>query len=65
LLLDYPTKENVELFKERKAQGLIPSNAKIGAGLAIHATRPQEEWTVDNFYIWTVGCVSVNYSEFL
>jgi murein L,D-transpeptidase YafK len=63
LLLDYPTKENVELFKERKAQGLIPSNAKIGAGIAIHATRPQEEWTVDNFYNWTDGCVSVKYSE--
>ncbi len=63
LLLDYPTEENVKLFKERKAKGLIPSNAKIGAGIAIHATRPQEEWTVDNFYNWTDGCVSVKYSE--
>ena len=63
LLLDYPTEENVKLFKERKAKGLIPANAKIGAGIAIHATRPQEEWTVDNFYNWTDGCVSVKYSE--
>ena len=63
LLLDYPTQDNIKLFKERKAQGIIPVNAKIGAGIAIHATRPQEEWTVDNFYNWTDGCVSVKYSE--
>ena len=63
MLLDYPTEENVKLFKERKAKGIIPANAKIGAGIAIHATRPQEEWTVDNFYNWTDGCVSVKYSE--
>ena len=43
LLLDYPTPENVKLFNERKSKGLIPANAKIGDGIAIHATRPQEE----------------------
>lgn len=63
LLLDYPTEENQQLFNERKAKGLIPKNAKIGNGIAIHATRPEEEWTVDNFYNWTDGCVSVKYSE--
>jgi murein L,D-transpeptidase YafK len=63
LLLDYPTEENVQLFNERKAKGLIPKNAKIGNGIAIHATRPEEEWTIDNFYNWTDGCVSVKYSE--
>ena len=55
LLLDYPTQESVQKFKERKA--------KIGNGIAIHATRPGEEWTVDNFYNWTDGCVSVKYTE--
>lgn len=63
LLLDYPNEENQQLFKERKAKGLIPRNARIGNGIAIHATRPQEEWTVDNFYNWTDGCVSVKYTE--
>ena len=63
LLLDYPNEENYQLFKERKAKGLIPRNAKIGNGIAIHATRPQEEWTVDNFYNWTDGWVSVKYTE--
>ncbi len=63
LLLDYPTAESVRRFKERKAKGLIPANARIGDGIAIHATRPEEEWTVDNFYNWTDGCVSVKYTE--
>ncbi len=63
LLLDYPNKASVQLFKDRKSKGIIPSNAKIGGGIAIHATRPQEEWTVDNYYNWTDGCISVKYSE--
>ena len=63
LLLDYPNEESVKKFNERKAQGVIPRNARIGAGIAIHATRPQEEWTIDNFYNWTDGCVSVKYTE--
>lgn len=63
LLLDYPTAESHRRFQERKAKGLIPKTARIGDGIAIHATRPEEEWTVDNFYNWTDGCVSVKYSE--
>jgi murein L,D-transpeptidase YafK len=63
LLLDYPTGESVQRFNERKKKGLLPKNAKIGSGIAIHATRPEEEWTVDNFYNWTDGCVSVKYTE--
>ncbi len=63
LLLDYPNEAAYEKFKQRKALGLIPNNAKIGNGIAIHATRPQEEWTVDHFYNWTDGCVSVKYTE--
>lgn len=63
LLLNYPTEESVRRFAERKSKGLLPSNARIGDGIAIHATRPGEEWTVDNFYNWTDGCVSVKYTE--
>jgi murein L,D-transpeptidase YafK len=63
LLLDYPNDVSYQRFNQRKASGLIPKNAKIGNGIAIHATRPQEEWTVDNFYNWTDGCVSVKYTE--
>jgi murein L,D-transpeptidase YafK len=63
LLLDYPNAESIEKFKERKAEGIIPRNAKIGSGIAIHATRPQEEWTVDYYQNWTDGCISLKYSE--
>ncbi len=63
LLLNYPNETSFDLFNQRKAKGEVPQNAKIGGGIAIHATRPQEEWTVDNFYNWTDGCVSVKYSE--
>jgi len=63
LLLDYPTPESYKRFNDRKQRGLIPRTARIGDGIAIHATRPEEEWTVDNFFNWTDGCVSVKYSE--
>ena len=63
LLLDYPLPEDVEKFKERKKQGLISKNARIGDGIAIHGTRPEEEWTVDSEYNWTDGCISLKYSE--
>ena len=63
LLLDYPNEESYRRFNERKQKGQIPATARIGNGIAIHATRPGEEWTVDNFYNWTDGCVSVKYTE--
>jgi murein L,D-transpeptidase YafK len=63
LLLDYPTAESFKRFNDRKAKGTIPKNASIGSGIAIHATRADEEWTVDNYYNWTDGCVSVKHSE--
>lgn len=63
LLLDYPNQVSYQRFNQRKASGQLPKNARIGDGIAIHATRPEEEWTVDNFYNWTDGCVSVKYTE--
>lgn len=63
LLLDYPNEESVQKFNTRKSKGIVPRNARIGGGIAIHATRPQEEWTVDYFQNWTDGCVSLKYSE--
>ncbi|MEO8112665.1 MAG: L,D-transpeptidase [Ginsengibacter sp.] len=63
LLLDYPNEESVRKFKERVAEGLVPRSARIGSGIAIHATRPQEEWTVDYYQNWTDGCISLKYTE--
>lgn len=63
LLLNYPNEQSYQKFAERKSEGLIPSTAKIGGGIAIHATRPQEEWTIDYYQNWTDGCISLKYSE--
>ncbi len=63
LLLDYPRPQNLAQFNQRKANGTIPRNAKIGNGIAVHGTRPGSEWTVDNYVNWTDGCISVKYSD--
>jgi murein L,D-transpeptidase YafK len=56
--LDYPTAENTAMFNQRKAQGIIPKNAKIGGGIGIHGTWPNEDFAVDAHQNWTLGCVS-------
>lgn len=63
LLLDYPNENSFQKFRSRISRGEIPGNARIGGGIAIHATRPQEEWTVDYYQNWTDGCISLKYSE--
>jgi len=57
--LDYPTPVDVSKFDERKAQGIIPKDAKIGNGIAIHGTWPHDEQAVDAYQMWTNGCVSL------
>lgn len=59
LMLDYPTAESYEKFKQRKAAGLIPQNAQIGGGVGIHGTWPHEEFAVDRYQNWTEGCISM------
>ncbi|MBN8837501.1 MAG: L,D-transpeptidase [Sphingobacteriia bacterium] len=58
LALDYPNEESYQKFNERKAQGLIPQNAQIGGDIGIHGTWPHEEFAVDQYQNWTLGCVS-------
>jgi len=59
LMLDYPTKESYDKFNQRKAQGLIPKNAKIGGGIAIHGTWPNDNIVVDDYTNWTNGCIAL------
>ena len=59
LMLDYPNQESLAKFNQRKAQGKIPRGAKIGGGIAIHGTWPNDNLVVDDFTNWTNGCVSV------
>ncbi len=59
LMLDYPNKESWAKFNQRKAQGLIPKNASIGGGIALHGTWPNDNIVVDDFTNWTNGCIAL------
>jgi len=57
--LDYPTSVDKAKFNERKSQGLIPKTARIGDGIAIHGTWAHDDLAVDQYQMWTNGCVSL------
>jgi murein L,D-transpeptidase YafK len=59
LTLDYPNQESIEKFKKRKEKGEIPANASIGGGIGIHGTWPHEDFVVDRYKNWTLGCISM------
>ena len=59
MVIDFPTKSDLDKFNERKAKGLIPKNAKIGGGIAIHGTWPHDEMAVDLYQNWTNGCIAL------
>jgi murein L,D-transpeptidase YafK len=56
--IDYPNAESIEKFNERKAEGLIPANAKIGGEIGIHGVWPHEDYAIDQYQNWTEGCIS-------
>lgn len=60
MLLDYPNEESVARFNARKAKGEIPKNAKMGGGIGIHGTLQKENWSVDYYFNWTNGCISMH-----
>lgn len=57
--LDYPTKDDIEKFNKRKEKGEIPANASIGGGIGIHGTWPHEDFVIDQYKNWTLGCISM------
>jgi len=59
MMLNYPTEDSYKKFKERKAKGLIPKSARIGGSIGIHGTWPHEDYAVDQYQNWTLGCVSM------
>lgn len=58
LNIDYPNAESITKFNQRKAQGLIPNDAKIGGEIGIHGTWPHEDYAIDQYRNWTEGCIS-------
>ena len=63
MMLNYPTRESWEKFNRRKAQGLIPHNARIGGSIGIHGTWPNDNIVVDDYTNWTQGCVSLRNAD--
>jgi murein L,D-transpeptidase YafK len=61
--IDYPNEESREKFKIRKERGEIPATAKIGGGIGIHGTWPHEDFQIDRFSNWTLGCISMKNSD--
>ena len=59
MALDYPTKESYEKFRERKLNGEIPEGARIGGGVGIHGTWPHDDYIIDRYKNWTMGCISM------
>ncbi len=57
--IDYPNAESYRKFKQRKENGTIPKSAKIGGSIGIHGTWPNDNDSVENYYNWTLGCISM------
>jgi murein L,D-transpeptidase YafK len=65
LAIDYPTKESWEKFNARKRRGEIPANASIGGAIGIHGTWPHEDFVIDKYKNWTMGCISMKKDDVL
>lgn len=65
MAIDYPTKESWDKFNQRKKNGEIPANASIGGAIGIHGTWDHEDFVVDRYKNWTMGCISMKKSDVL
>lgn len=63
MLLDYPNGESMAKFNQRKQRGEIPPNAKPGGGVGIHGTWPHEDFIIDRYKNWTLGCISLKNAD--
>ena len=61
--IDYPTQESWERFRSRKERGEIPVGAGIGGSIGIHGTWPHEDFMIDKFKNWTMGCISMKNAD--
>jgi murein L,D-transpeptidase YafK len=59
MAISYPTKESYEKFNLRKQRGEIPANARIGGSIGIHGTWPHDDYIIDQYKNWTMGCISL------
>lgn len=59
MALDYPTKQDLAKFEERRRRGEVPAKASPGGGIGIHGTWPHEGFVIDRYNNWTNGCISL------
>lgn len=59
MLLDYPNEESRRIFEAAKANGLVPSTARIGGAVGIHGIWANGDNVIDLKHNWTDGCVSI------
>jgi murein L,D-transpeptidase YafK len=57
--IDYPNEESLVKFKRRKERGEVPAWASPGGEIGIHGTWPNEDFVVDKYKNWTLGCISL------
>lgn len=65
MALDYPTKASRELFEARKKAGKIPAKAKLGGDVGIHGTWPHDDYLIDNYTNWTLGCIALKNDDLI
>jgi len=63
MAIDYPNDDSRKKFNIRKERGEIPASARIGGSIGIHGTWPHEDFVVDKFKNWTMGCISMKRSD--
>ncbi len=63
MLIDYPNQESLQKFNQRKQRGEIPKNATPGGGVGIHGTWPHEDFIIDRYKNWTLGCISLKNAD--
>ncbi|HLS71171.1 MAG TPA: L,D-transpeptidase [Chitinophagaceae bacterium] len=59
ILLDYPNENSYKNFRENKAKGIIPPNARIGGSIGFHGTLKGAQDMVDYGIGWTDGCIAL------
>jgi len=61
--INYPTAESLEKFNRRKQRGEIPGWAKPGGAIGIHGTWAGEDYVIDRYDNWTLGCISMKRAD--
>lgn len=57
--ISYPDQKDYERFKKLKAEGTIPTNARIGGNIGIHGIWEGGDDMIEMGIGWTDGCIAI------